>query len=84
MLYTWQQVQTEIDNLDDPRLTEKLSVQVDDEDRVAILKKVNYFFVYIYSILINYIYIHFGRRMETHLNNFDYRQRREKEGSRAT
>ena len=41
MLYTLEQVQSEIDKLDDPRLTEKLTVEVDDEDREAILKKVN-------------------------------------------
>ena len=33
VLYTLEQVQTEIDKLDDPRLTEKLSVEVDAEDR---------------------------------------------------
>ena len=51
VLYTLEQVQTEIDNLNDPKLTEKLSVQVDDENREAILKKVNSFVVYIYSTL---------------------------------
>ena len=38
-------VQTEIDKLDDPRLTEMFSVEVDAEDREAILKKVNSFVV---------------------------------------
>ena len=55
VLYTLEQVQTEIDNLDDPRLTVELSVQVDDEDREAILKKVNSFVVYIYFTLIKQI-----------------------------
>ena len=45
MLYTLEQVQSEIDKLDDPRLTEKLTVEVDDEDREAILTKVNCFVV---------------------------------------
>ena len=45
VLHTLEQVQSEIDKLDDPRLTEKLTVEVDDEDREAILKKVNCFVV---------------------------------------
>ena len=45
VLYTLEQVQSEIDELDDPRLTEKFTVEVDDEDREAIPKKVNSFVV---------------------------------------
>ena len=44
-MYTLAQVEAAIDKLDDERVTEKLTVQVDDQDRDAILKKVSCFVV---------------------------------------
>ena len=45
VLYTLEQVEVAIDKLDDERVTKKLTVQVDDQDRDAILKKVSCFVV---------------------------------------
>ena len=81
MLYTLEQVQTEIDKSDDPRLMEKLSVEVDAEDRDTILKRL--ILLLFRSTLITFTYILVEEWRHTYIILIAGRGGK-KEGSRAT